>query len=212
MIRLLFFINTLFCIGLLTMRLWISESTCYMFLLWNLFLAWVPLFLSGILLQKGAHISLIKRISLFFMWLIFFPNAPYVVTDLIHLAPKSGVPLWYDLILILSFAIMGLMFGIRSLRKIHKFLEAYLSEKQSWYIVGFCLLLSGFGIYLGRFERWNSWDLLTHPRYFFYKQYETFTSPVSLLKVGGVTIVFALFTALNYLSVYFLNKGNESEK
>ena len=97
------------------------------------------------------------------VWFIFFPNAPYILTDLFHLRYTHDFPIWYDLILILTFAWVGLFMAMISLHDFQKFLAKAFGTATSW--IGIVLMtgLSAFGVYLGRYLRWNSWDILSDP-------------------------------------------------
>lgn len=193
------------CIILLIGRICIYSSFNYIFLVWNLFLAWIPLFFSEKFCHYGKENKSGMTLLLFFAWLVFFPNAPYIITDLFHLKPKSHVPVWFDLILIISFAWNGLLLGFISLMEVHTTLLKMYSEKVSWIIVVFISFLSGYGIYLGRFERWNSWDIVTHPFKLFRHIFGNFLDPEVLPRLLGVTLSFGLFLIIGYVTIYFLS-------
>ena len=96
-------------------------------------------------------------------WLAFFPNAPYLVTDLIHLRTRAFVPVWYDAIMVFAFALTGLCLAFLSLWLVHRLVERRLGKAAGWLFVAVVAGLSGFGVYLGRYPRWNSWDVVTRP-------------------------------------------------
>jgi uncharacterized membrane protein len=100
---------------------------------------------------------------LYNIWLLFFPNAPYIITDLIHLNERYNPAAWYDILLLFSSALNGLLLGFYSLYLVHNKLRVQLSERMTWLLVFGFSVLSGYGIYLGRVLRWNSWDLFVHP-------------------------------------------------
>ncbi|WP_020536294.1 DUF1361 domain-containing protein [Lewinella cohaerens] len=134
----------------------------FLFLGWNLILAWVPLGLLYLLPYmprkrwiQGAILT---------AWLLFFPNAPYLMTDLIHLRVRPGIPLWFDALLLFTFAYLGLALGIRTLEGLRSYLREHYSRTWANGFTLATLLLSGLGIYLGRVLRWNSWDALLHPQ------------------------------------------------
>lgn len=104
------------------------------------------------------------RVILVLMWLVFLPNAPYIVTDFVHLAPRANIPLWYDIALLISFASVGLFFAYTSVADVQAIVERNHGRASGWCVAVIALLLSGFGIYLGRFLRWNSWEVMTNPR------------------------------------------------
>jgi uncharacterized membrane protein len=141
-----------------------TRGKTFLFLYWNLFLAWVPYLMAlrfSFINRKQAKFW---QLSLVFLtWLAFFPNAPYVVTDLIHLSPKPPVPIWLDLVLLFSCAFTGLMLGLISLYEMHIEARKWFSEQTIWILSVPILILCGFGVWLGRFQRWNSWDILTNP-------------------------------------------------
>ncbi|MCA9916813.1 MAG: DUF1361 domain-containing protein [Anaerolineales bacterium] len=138
-----------------------TGSSSYFFLLWNLFLAWLPVLFA--LLARRQAASRLGRWVWGGLWLLFFPNAPYLLTDLLHLGWRDGVPLWYDLIMLLTFALAGLFVGFASLFWLHELVTRLWSKLTGWLFVLLTLGLSGFGVYIGRFLGWNSWDLLLNP-------------------------------------------------
>lgn len=134
------------------------------FLPWNLFLAWIPFVLA--LIVAVVHDRGGPRPVLWILgagWLLFLPNAPYILTDFVHLKRAGGAPSWFDIGLIGSFAAIGLGLGLASLLVVHRVVEARAGRIVGWAIVVGSLVLSAVGIYLGRFPRFNSWDVLTNP-------------------------------------------------
>lgn len=153
------------CAALLLARRVYTGSPAYFFLAWNLILAAVPIVAS--VLWERAHRSgapAAARWAWAIVWLAFLPNAPYIVTDFIHLHARAPVPLWYDIAMMVSFACTGLMLGWASVADVHAMVERRRGRAAAWMFVSAALLLCGFGIYVGRFLRWNSWDLLTQPQ------------------------------------------------
>ncbi|MFA0960826.1 DUF1361 domain-containing protein [Roseivirga sp. BDSF3-8] len=137
-----------------------------LFLLWNLFLAWLPLplargFASTLAITSKERIMMA---SVFFLaWLFFFPNAPYIVTDLIHLEGEHDPAYWLEATVLFALATTGMFTGMYSMYIIHRSLQKLTGLILSWLIMGGCAFLSGFGIYLGRIQRWNTWDIITRP-------------------------------------------------
>jgi uncharacterized membrane protein len=150
----------LFTFSLLLCRIVYSQSFVFLFIPWNIFLAIVPLYfsyqLNRIRTDKGAYAYLA-------LWLLFFPNAMYIVTDLFHLRPRVDVPLWYDLLILLSAAITGVIIGFMSLLEVERFLQRKIPARYVPRIISGFFVLCGYGIYLGRYLRWNSWDILMQP-------------------------------------------------
>ena len=158
------FTLALFCLALLLVRAKLTQSIYLFFLIWNLFLAYVPLGLTSLIINR---VTIIEKWYLFYpafaCWLIVLPNAPYIITDFVHLVKESDVPLWFDILLIISFSLCGLLFGLASMKNMYNILSVKFSGKVATAIMGATCLLSGFGIYVGRFLRYNSWDVLHRP-------------------------------------------------
>lgn len=135
------------------------------YLVWNLFLAWLPLVFALAatrIHQSGGSRRWSFRVAAT-AWLLFFPNAPYILTDLVHLGPRSHGVFWVDLVLILLFALIGVVLGFLSLHLMQRLVARRFGWPAGWLFVIAVTALSGFGIYLGRFLRWNSWDVITNP-------------------------------------------------
>lgn len=189
-------------IMLLYFRIQWSGNLHYAFLVWNLFLAWIP-FLCALAITEMSKQSNSKFVlgSLFCSWLIFFPNSPYILTDLFHLHLKQDIPLWFDLVLILSFAWNGLILGYTSLFEVHRFLNKLFSIKTVWCFVIGIMILCGFGIYLGRYPRWNSWDIVSNPIALMSDVFNMLLHPLDNTRMVGVTFFFSLFLIVSYLTL-----------
>lgn len=142
-------------------RLDLFGMTTPFFLIWNLLLAWVPYIISSSFIKKDTSINFF--VPLFIFWLLFFPNAPYLVTDVFHLISSPSSLVWYDGLLFFFFGWIGLLLGMISLFHIHQYFKSHFSIFISEIIIFVICFVSSFGVYLGRFERWNSWDLFFHP-------------------------------------------------
>lgn len=152
---------------LLGFRMIATGTEGYFFLLWNLFLAAIPYAIS--IVFERAHIRSPRPkgilFALFALWLFFFPNAPYIMTDFIHLPWEyAGTShFMFDFSLVAAFTFSGFLFGAGSLFRVHRTLRRMLGAIRADVIAVSVILLSGIGIYLGRFLRWNSWDILLNP-------------------------------------------------
>ncbi len=179
----------------------------FFFLLWNLLLAWLPLFFA-LSLRGVARFrpSYPLGVALLLLWLVFFPNAPYIVTDLMHLQARPPVPLWYDLLMIFSFAWTGLMLGFWSVVEVHKFVARHFSGGWAWAFVSLALVLGGIGVYVGRFQRWNSWDLFANPFALFADIAAVMWHPLAHLATFGMAFVMAGLLVLAYLTLMLLAK------
>ena len=151
------------CIVLVGARVAYSDSERYLGLIWNLFLAWIPFVLAYLAYALSLRRRLLFLIVPIFalVWLAFFPNAPYLVTDMQHLGDGFGeAPVWFDVILLIWFSWTGLLLGIVSLYLMQEIVKENFGKIIGWVLVFSVSILSSVGVYLGRFERWNSWDLL----------------------------------------------------
>jgi uncharacterized membrane protein len=143
-------------------RVFYTGHLLFAFLVWNLFLAFVPYAVSR-QMTNAVMKSKWKFVLYAFVWLLFIPNSFYIITDLFHLDMNETVPLWYDLALLLSFAWSGILFGILSIRQMEKLFEKNFNKKFDLLFILPVMALNGFGIYIGRYLRFNSWDVLTNP-------------------------------------------------
>lgn len=191
---------------ILVMRAFYTGHLVFAFLVWNLILAWLPfLFAMVVIMFPVKH-----YVTFFFsaLWLLFFPNAPYIVTDLLHLWPHGDVPLWYDMIMLFSFALTGLCLGFASLVLMQAQVTAHWGRPAGWLFVLAVLGLSSFGVYIGRFLRWNSWDVFSNPLSLLMDLHANLTTPLLLARTAvvtlGLTAVFTftyiVFTVLPQLS------------
>jgi len=189
------FIGLLICC-----RIYYSGSLLFIFLAWNIFLAWIPFAVSSFLVKPG-HNKKWKQIFLFIVWLLFFPNALYIITDLIHLDIETDVPKWYDAILLFASSIVGLMMAFVSLRRIESLLSRSVNKKWLQVIIPAILFLGSFGVYLGRFLRWNSWDIIRNPLGLLWTIVQRFIFPMEHFRTWGITGILTVFFYLLYISI-----------
>jgi uncharacterized membrane protein len=195
-------LSSTLAIGLWAGRSWVWEPRIFRFLVWNLFLAWLPYLWSLWALsihrrQPGRWWLLLLPGTL---WLLFFPNAPYLVTDLMHLRSDPPVPLWYDSGMLISFAWAGCFLAVASLSVMHRIIRDYTGRALSWLMVLGMLALCGLGIYVGRFLRWNSWDIFLYPTDVISDIAQRLAHPLSNLQTYGVTLLFAAFLFVCYVT------------
>jgi uncharacterized membrane protein len=190
---------SLFCFSFSITRCIYSDTNTFLFLNWNLFLAFIPWVLTTWLIihPKFQNYKIVVGLVICF-WLLFFPNAPYILTDLFHLKLTTSMPIWFDLVLILSFAWTGLLFGFLSLWNIEHILSKYMKQKYISALSIFLLFLGSFGIYLGRYLRWNSWDIINNPFQLAYDIGDRFINPFIHPRAWGITILMGLFLSMLY--------------
>jgi uncharacterized membrane protein len=202
-ILILFILTTALCVTLVAFRVHYTSKITFVFLVWNIFLAIIPYAISTLLMMYHDRIrNRLLLIIPFLCWLCFFPNAPYILTDLFHLRPRPGVPYWYDLALILFFAWNGLMLGYASLMDMQTVLTMHFNRWIGWMIAICSLILGGFGIYLGRYLRWNSWDVISSPQDLLHDISVRVIHPMAHPQTYGVTIVFSVFLVIGYLLIF----------
>lgn len=198
---------TLLSVLLLGLRIKITHHYSMLFLVWNLFLAFIP-YVMSVQLRFRESVTTTNLIATFLIWLAFLPNAPYILTDLIHIRHAASNWLVYESLLILSFSATGLFVGFLSLRD----MSALLSEKgwlphKKWvrtfeYSI---LFLCSYGIYLGRVLRWNTWDVIQQPQQLFLDMADLFIHAFShsdaWLMIGSMhlflLVTFTLFKNYN---------------
>lgn len=192
-------------LALLATRVAYSGSDRYSFLAWNLFLALIPLVLAlaiEALARRGGRILVPVLVVL---WVLFLPNAPYIVTDFVHLAPDPPVPLWFDVLLLMTFAWAGLLLGFVSLHILRRLGQPLVGPVVAWALVVVVLAASSLAIYLGRFAEANSWDLLVQPL----RVLRELGSVPSLPRLAGVTAGFTAFLVTAYATLEALISSGE---
>lgn len=152
--------TSLLATSLVVARVFYTGRITFVFLLWNLFLAWLPVLFAGVA-ERSRQTPVGVGFGL--LWLLFLPNAPYLVTDLMHLRPFPAIPLWYDALMLFTFALTGLLLGLHSLAMMQNLVSGRYGDTIGWLFALLTMSLSSFGVYIGRFLRWNSWDLLANP-------------------------------------------------
>lgn len=185
---------------LIVTRIVYTGSTLYLFLVWNIFLAWLPYIISSFFI-KMQHKPNWKPALVFCCWLAFFPNALYIVTDLVHIQHESPVPKWFDALLLFSSAVLGLLFAFISLYRVERFLRKTVNRKLQAPMVPAILFLGSFGVYLGRFLRWNSWDIISNPLQLLLSIGHRVVSPFDHVQTWGITVVFTVFFYLLYVII-----------
>jgi uncharacterized membrane protein len=196
---------SLLACGIFAGRAYLSHSDTYRFLVWNLFLAWIPYLCSSfiaILHQRFPRVGWLLIVP-GALWLLFLPNAPYMVTDLWHLdwlGERKPIPLWYDIAMLISFAWTGLFLAVASLNAMQNVVRDYCGRIIGWLFVFGAIGASSFGIYVGRFLSWNSWDMLLHPDDVISDVIARFAHPIRNPGAFGFTFLFAAFMLICYLS------------
>lgn len=203
---------TLLVYAMVAVRVAYSGSPHYGALVWNLFLAWIPCLLALAVydgFRRGA--ARFPLLAGGVLWLLFFPNAPYIVTDLKHLRTWEGAPIWFDVVLVSAAAWAGLALGFISLYLMQTVVRRLVGAVNAWLFVLVVLSLSSFGIYLGRFQRWNSWDVFTSPGRMAHNIWPHVAQPHEHPRTVAVTILFTAFLGATYLVFYSFARTGAAE-
>ena len=175
----------------------------------NLFITYVESqkdFIQCFVSENKADLADLKKMNsaaIVFLvaWLLFFPNAPYMITDIFHYEERPPVPFWYDVLLVISAAWNGLILGMVSLMNVENFLSRHIKPLLVKFIVFTSLLLCGYGIFIGRFLRFNSWNILTDPGYLAYTSAHHVLLPQRYPKLWVFTVLFAALLSIIYFTL-----------
>ena len=189
------------CVATVALREHHTGSDFYRFLIWNLVLAWVPLVLALAAYANARRGASGASVAFGLLWLLFFPNAPYLLTDFIHLRETPTTPLWYDALMLASFAWTGLVLGYASLYLMQMIWQRAVGTL-SWLGVVAALALASFGVYVGRFLRLNSWDALVRPRRLAHVIHANLENPLQHPRLIASLLVLTTSLTIGYLVVY----------
>ncbi len=202
--KLLLFL-VLFITVLITTRVVYTESNMHIYLLWNIFLATIPYAISRKFYKlRTAHFT--TKVLAYGTWLLFFPNAMYLVTDLVHVSDTTLVPLWYDVILLFSASFLGLVLSYLSLKLLQQEVVESKYRIHANKLIGVVIMVSSFGVYLGRFLRWNSWDIISNPFGLLSNVMSHFTNPIANYKAWVFTALFSVVSAFIFYSLDILRQ------
>lgn len=184
------------------LRVILFGNISFLYILWNIFLAFIPFFISSILSLNTSKDNIFKLFFVigFILWFIFLPNAPYVVTDFIHLGRFRVVPPMYDMFLLFTSAWVSLLMGLHSITQMEKMLLLKFRSRVVHFIMIVIILFASFGVYLGRYLRFNSWDLFISHNSLITSTWETLTLSNNYANVYGYTLLFFVFLYISYLS------------
>ena len=190
---------SLLVLALVTFRIVYTHTSVHIAIAWNLFLAWIPLVAALIATNRAKTGALTPGLAVAgAIWLMFLPNAPYMITDLKYVGFSNDVPVLYDVLLLAAAAWTGLVLGLASLLLIHAITRRLVGSTKAWLFVVAVLALCSFGIYLGRVQRLNSWDVFVRPVALAHA-----ASGAALhLRPLALTILFTCFLVATYLVLY----------
>jgi len=204
-------LSVLFSCLLVVARMIHTGRNTFLFLVWNLFLAYVPYVITGYLRRRSVR-SIVKWqfALLFVVWLLFIPNAFYIITDLFHLGDHYNdrqAPQWFDLVLILSFVWNGLVLGILSVHQMEKSLRPFLPERHEFFFLYPVMWLNALGVYTGRYLRYNSWDVITDPLQLCRDIASIIIHPLHNREAWDMIFCFSIMMTLMYLMLKRISKA-----
>jgi uncharacterized membrane protein len=201
-------LSCFFSLSMVVFRVLYTEEQFSLFLVWNLFLGFIPYLLSSFLYYNIEWIESNKKfIPAAIVWLLFIPNSFYIITDLLHLKPRFSVPLWYDLMLLLSFAWNGILFGILSIRQMEKIFLVKWKVKTDLYFIYPVMFLNALGVYIGRYMRFNSWDVVTNPFQLIADILYLFRHPIPNRFDWSMILCYSFFMTLVYITMKKLRRS-----
>jgi uncharacterized membrane protein len=200
-------ILSLFVVAMIAFRIFYTRTPEQSAIAWNLLLAWIPFLLALIVYERAGNAAgdgrpTVALTALGLLWLLFLPNAPYIVTDLKYVGRGGGVPVLYDVLLLSAAAWTGLLLGLTSLFLVHAVARRLVGPVNAWAFVVGAVALSSFGIYLGRVQRWNSWDVFARPTQLLGDIASGALHPLSHPRPIAVTILFTSFLLASYVVFY----------
>jgi len=201
-------VASLVCVALELFRERHYGEYSFRFLLWNLELAWIPLLLAIVVYdcyRRGTSLVLLSPAIAF--WLLFLPNAPYIATDFVHLTASTVAPLWFDGVVIASFACTGVVLGCVSLYLLHTVARDRFGPAVGWVAAFATLVAAGAGVYIGRFLQWNSWDLVVRPGQRLPEIARNLDQAPVLVHAAAITFVVTGLLAATYLAFYYTLAG-----
>lgn len=175
---------------------------------WNLILAWMPLVAVGLLVEslKTCRWLSPRNLALTLFWLVFLPNSFYLVSDFVHLNISPEANLLYDGVMLMSYALSGLILAWTSVWFMHRELRRRLSERETWYVLLAVFFICGFAVYMGRFLGWNSWDIIVDPFSILFDVSDRVINPASYSNTFETTLLFFVFIAGTYYGFqWYLN-------
>jgi uncharacterized membrane protein len=189
-----------FSFALTLARIIFTGTWMFTWLNWNLFLAFVPYYISSWIIRKPWLIDQkIKFTALFIAWLVFIPNSFYLITDIFHFELRRPVPLWFDLALIISFVWNGIFLGVLSIHQMERIIQVKFNLKNNWFFVLAVMWLNAFGVYVGRYLRYNSWDIVTNPLDLFNDIIYLFIHPIRNRYDWSMVMCYAVLMTVIYL-------------
>lgn len=200
------------CASLLLVRGWYAQGLHFRFLAWNLVLAAIPALAAAAMARADRGRRPVFAVLWGVVWLLFLPNAPYLITDLVHLEPRPPVPYWFDIGIFAAFAGAGVLAAFSSFADVQQVASRHFGRRAGWVVVAVASFAAGFGIELGRMGRWNSWDVLTQPRDLFREVAARVVEPWEHPRAFAVAMLYGSVLLFGYVAVRVLAREQARER
>lgn len=197
-------LSNILSVWLLVVRTLSTDSFEYWYLVWNLFLAWVPVGFAVWLAHRlnASKLATWRNGLITLAWLLFLPNSFYLVTDLIHLKQTYDIDYLFDVVMFGHFIMNAYVAGFIAVYLVHRQLERVMGALRSLFLILGVFVLSGYAIYLGRVLRWNSWDVLINPAALLFDVSEGVVNPVTAAHIVFITSLFTILVGSLYAIVW----------
>lgn len=205
-------LSILFSLGLIVWRVIYTGHVTYAFLIWNLILAFIPFAISELAIGQNGRLFSLKNVLAIGACVAFLPNAPYIVTDLFHLRWNDSSTIWYDTLVIASCALNGLVLFFHSLINLDEKVFSRFGRWKAWFIKLGIIISSAFGIYLGRYLRFNSWDIISDPSTLVFEIGHRIIHPFQHPLTWSMTLLYGAFLIFTYLSFLGLQRNSVTLK
>jgi len=200
------------CALLLIARGYFAHDLKFRFLVWNLFLALIPAFAAAGMVRAARLGAGWLAWICAAVWLLFLPNAPYLITDLVHLQPRPPIPYWFDILLFATFAGAGLLAAFSSFNDVQHVVSHRFGRAAGWAVLALAAFAAGFGIYLGRVQRMNSWDVFTRPADLWPAVTERLFAPWTQPRAMAVTLLYGAVVLFGYIAVRVIMKARAHDR
>lgn len=201
-------VSLLFSIALILARMGYTGKIFSLFMIWNLFLGSLPYLITRTMSREPKWAaSKLNFVIAFLLWLFWVPNSFYIITDLFHLHQNPDVPHWYDLALYMSCAWNGLLMGLLSVRQMEKLWMVRFPKLRDWWFIAPVMFLNAWGVYIGRFLRFNTWDLIANPFQLLTDIFPMLLHPMENKYAWGMVLCFSVMMTLMYVTLKQLSRA-----
>lgn len=202
---------SLIAVLLVICRLILPNHRSLGFLIYNLFLAFIPLIISTYIRYYSSKKTKISNLICGIIWLIFFPNAPYILTDGLHVIGPSSAFVFIDVVIWIYILLIAFWIALLSLDDIETILLKQVKNRLFVHVVvAFIILISAYGIYLGRDLRLNSWDIVLRPYSLIEFIYQSFANETPGFFNWNAVVFYSIIIYLGYL-IHIRNQKDKVE-